>query len=459
MDFHFTEANSWQYSFFVPQDIEGHIAALGGRARYAQKLDSLFGAPAHTTGREQSDITGLIGQYAHGNEPSHHIAYLYDYAGQPWKTQAMVRRILDSLYTPRHDGLIGNEDCGQMSAWYVLSALGFYAVTPGQDTYAIGAPLFPSATLHLPNGRDFTIRAQGGRAGRPFIAAASLNGRPLARCALRHAEITAGGVLTFTMSAAPQPRWASAPGCAPLSRIDGPRVVAAPYVTNGAPRFRGTQRVEFACADTSAHVRFELVSADSVRVAGGGSSVTIDRTSTLRLRAFAPGAAASPEEVASFQRIADGLRIVSLTPPHRAYTGDGADALIDGVRGGDDFRVPAWMGFYGVDLDAVVDMGSERSLDHLATGFLQDQGSWIFMPTAVDFATSLDGSHFEPAGRAPNTVDAHADAVVVRDFTVRFAPRRARFVRVHAAAPILCPVWHKGAGNRSFIFADEIVFD
>ncbi|MFM7230500.1 MAG: GH92 family glycosyl hydrolase, partial [bacterium] len=119
VDFHFTEANSWQYGFFVPHDVSGHMAALGGRDRYATLLDSLFGAAPRTTGRTQADITGLIGQYAHGNEPSHHIAYLYDYVGQPWKTQAMVHRILDSLYTTGHDGLAGNEDCGQMSAWYV----------------------------------------------------------------------------------------------------------------------------------------------------------------------------------------------------------------------------------------------------------------------------------------------------------------------------------------------------
>jgi predicted alpha-1,2-mannosidase len=144
VDFHFTEANSWQYSFFVPQDIAGHIEALGGRARYAAKLDSLFTVSSRTTGREQADITGLIGQYAHGNEPSHHIAYLYDYAGQPWKTQAMVRRILDSLYTTGHDGLAGNEDCGQMSAWYVMSALGLYAVTPGQEQYANRVAALPA---------------------------------------------------------------------------------------------------------------------------------------------------------------------------------------------------------------------------------------------------------------------------------------------------------------------------
>ena len=150
VDFNFTEANSWQYTFFVPQDISGEMEALGGPAAYAAKLDSLFAASPQTTGREQSDITGLIGQYAHGNEPSHHMAYLYAYAGQPWKTQERVREIMDTMYAARPDGLIGNEDCGQMSAWYVLSALGFYSVCPGRagvhDRHAALPRRRPSST-------------------------------------------------------------------------------------------------------------------------------------------------------------------------------------------------------------------------------------------------------------------------------------------------------------------------
>src|SRR5688500_4827728 len=139
--FHFTDGNSWQYSFFVPHDANGLIDLYGGKANFARKLDELFTTESKLAGREQPDITGLIGQYAHGNEPSHHIAYLYNYAAEPWKTQFRVRQIMDEFYKPAPDGLIGNEDCGQMSAWFVFSAAGFYPVTPGSTTYAIGSPL------------------------------------------------------------------------------------------------------------------------------------------------------------------------------------------------------------------------------------------------------------------------------------------------------------------------------
>ncbi len=158
--FHFTEANAWQYGFFVPQDLDGFMARLGGAEPFAKLLDQCFAAESRTTGREQADITGLVGQYAHGNEPSHHMAYLWAFAGQPWKTQAMVKRLMDEMYTDAPDGLVGNEDCGQMSAWYVMSALGFYAVTPGTPEYVIGAPRFPTvASSSAPRGGGPTCKA------------------------------------------------------------------------------------------------------------------------------------------------------------------------------------------------------------------------------------------------------------------------------------------------------------
>ncbi|MFC1629511.1 GH92 family glycosyl hydrolase, partial [Gemmatimonadota bacterium] len=149
VSFHYTEANSWQFSFFAPHDVNGLIRLMGGPEQFIERLDGLFTADSETTGRQQSDITGLIGQYAHGNEPSHHMAYLYSYAGESTKTQERVREILDTLYSDAPDGLSGNEDCGQMSAWFVLSALGFYPVCPGQPDYVIGTPPSPRASIRI----------------------------------------------------------------------------------------------------------------------------------------------------------------------------------------------------------------------------------------------------------------------------------------------------------------------
>jgi predicted alpha-1,2-mannosidase len=162
----------------------------------------------------------MIGQCAHGNEPSHHLAYLYAYAGQAWKTQAMVRRLQLEMYTDQPDGLVGNDDCGQMSAWYVLSALGLYAVTPGSTTYVIGSPLFPRATLNLETGRSFVVRAPNAAPGAPYIQSATLNGKPYGRAFLDYADIMAGGELELVMGERPNPAWGAGPGNQPASGED-----------------------------------------------------------------------------------------------------------------------------------------------------------------------------------------------------------------------------------------------
>jgi predicted alpha-1,2-mannosidase len=204
----YTEANAWQYSWYVPQDVAGLVGAMGGDAKFVAKLDQLFDAkvdPAQF--KDVEDITGLIGWYAHGNEPSHHIAYLYDYAGAAWKTQQRLKQIMDSQYATRPDGLAGNDDLGQMSAWYVFSALGFYPVTPASDEYAIGRPFVPKAVIHLPNGHTFSVVADQLDDAHPYVGAVTLNGKPLARVYLHHAEILAGGELHFTMQATPNTQW------------------------------------------------------------------------------------------------------------------------------------------------------------------------------------------------------------------------------------------------------------
>jgi predicted alpha-1,2-mannosidase len=206
----YTEGNAWQYSWYVPQDVAGLAQALGGDDRLLAKLDQVFDAKVDPkTFAHMEDITGLIGWYAHGNEPSHHVAYLYAYAGQPWRTQQRLATIMATQYKPTPDGLAGNDDLGQMSAWFVFTALGFYPVTPGSNEYVIGRPFLRRATLNLPNGKHFTVIADGLDDGHPYIGSATLDGRPLNRAFLRHEEIVAGGELRFTMQAQPNKAWAT----------------------------------------------------------------------------------------------------------------------------------------------------------------------------------------------------------------------------------------------------------
>lgn len=445
---HYTEANAWQYSFFVPHDVSGLMQLMGGAGAFAAKLDALFSADTRTTGREQADITGLIGQYAHGNEPSHHMAYLYAYAGQPWKTQAMVRRILDTMYGSNPDGLSGNEDCGQMSAWYVMSALGLYTVAPGSTEYVIGSPLFERATVRLENGRTFRVVARGASAESTYISSASLNGSAYDRSFIGHDAIANGGELSFVMSASPNQAWGSKEGARPRSAIDGPLVVPAPFVATGAPVFHATQAVRFGSADPLATLKGRPT-------ADVGRGFSLAAQLTLRVVAERDGVS-SPEVSFSFRRLADFPRIALSAPYAPQYAAGGNDALIDGVRGGDNFRVGTWQGYLGRDLEATLDFGAPREIHSVSMGFLQDTGPWIFMPRRIVVQVSDDGQSFRTLGEAANAVSERESNAVTRDLTVT-APARARYVRVHVERYGRLPAWHLGAGNEAWFFADEIV--
>lgn len=215
----FTEANSWQYTFYVPQDVAGLIKLVGGDGAFVSKLDSLFSVATGAEGTGVLDVTGLIGQYAHGNEPSHHTAYLYNFAGRPWKTQQMVNTIKNTLYNSGREGLCGNDDCGQMSAWYVFSSLGFYPVTPGTGYCVIGTPSFKSTRLHLPDGKLFTIKAKNISADNYYIQNAKLNGKSYPQSFLTEKDILKGGTLEFDMGDKPQTGWGSKPEERPVSGI------------------------------------------------------------------------------------------------------------------------------------------------------------------------------------------------------------------------------------------------
>jgi predicted alpha-1,2-mannosidase len=202
----FIEGNAWNYSLYVPHDPEGMIQAFGGKAKFTSYLDELF--TMHLPDEffaETEDITreGIIGNYVHGNEPSHHVAYLYNWTDAPWKTQERVRMILKNQYRPTVDGLGGNDDCGQMSAWYLFSALGFYPVAPGSDQYSLGSPVVKTAAIKLENGRTLTIRAEDQSEQNVYVKRVTLNGKPVNRRYLTHAELLGGGTIVFQMDDKP----------------------------------------------------------------------------------------------------------------------------------------------------------------------------------------------------------------------------------------------------------------
>ena len=204
----YTEGNAWQHSWFVPQNVEDFISLHGSNEVFAKRLEQLFTESSEITGSNVSaDISGLIGQYAHGNEPSHHIAYMFNRAGKPWRTQYWVRHILDTQYNTTPNGLSGNEDCGQMSAWYVFSSMGLYPMNPASGEYEIGSPIFEKATINLQGGKAFVIEAENVSNKNFYIQSATLNGVPFNKTAITHQQIVQGGILHFVMGSEPNKNW------------------------------------------------------------------------------------------------------------------------------------------------------------------------------------------------------------------------------------------------------------
>jgi len=459
VNFNYTEANAWQYRFAAPQDVSGMMRLLGGRAAFAAQLDSLFTAHTKTTGREQADITGLIGQYAHGNEPSHHMAYLYNYAGQPWKTQQRIRQIMDQMYSDKPDGLSGNEDCGQMSAWLVFSALGFYPVVPGSSTYAIGTPLFEKATLNLGNGKTLIINAPGASSSRYYIQKASWNGQPWTKTWFTHEQLLKGGELRFAMGDKPS-AWGTKEADCPVSAIEEQPIVPAPFVATGERVFREQQSIGLECIDKDASIFYTLDGSEPTEKSTRYTKpFTIDES--LKIQFFARyKTRRSGVMTAEFSKMQAGVEVLRYNTQYdNQYTARGPNGLVDLLRGGADFRSGGWQGYHGVNVDVVLDLGKIRTLKSLGAGFLQDENSWIFFPAKVQFEVSDDGVNFSPAGEVRNDIAPTEKGSLQKDFTLPLSGVQARYVRVTGVSLGQCPVGHKGAGNPCWLFTDEILVE
>lgn len=460
VNFMLTEANTWQYTFFAPQDVGGMMQLLGGQQEFCNKLDEMFNASTEMSGRHQSDITGLIGQYAHGNEPSHHMAYLYNFCGEPWKTQELVRRIMDEQYSALPDGLCGNEDCGQMSAWYVLSAMGFYPVTPGTDYYVAGSPIFDKVTIELENGNTCVIEARNNSIDNKYIQNASLNGKALSRSYLYHQEIIDGGHFVFDMGPKPAEEWGTGPGNIPVTEIQDQLITTAPYLLAGSRTFAKDITVGMGCYDEDASLYYTIDGSEpGTNSALFSNALTLTENTTIKAYAVAPGKIPSKVIRGTFSRMPEGRMVSYFTGYDSQYTAGGEIALIDLIRGSDNFRTGSWQGFHGVDVDVIVDLGQPQTVNRIRAGFLQDQNSWIFMPEYVEFAISADGENFVAVAREENHVGEREDGGITHDFSAVAARQSVQYIKVFARNRAVCPDWHPGAGNPAWLFIDEILVD
>jgi predicted alpha-1,2-mannosidase len=415
----FTEGNSWQYSFFVPQDIPGMIEAYGGKIKFEAKLDEMFNSESKTTGREQADVTGLIGQYAHGNEPSHHMAYLYNYIGKPEKTTEKVHYILDNFYKNAPDGLIGNEDCGQMSAWYVLSSMGIYAVTPGQPKWEINEPFIDAKVsidgnkpnyLHLPDAR---------------------------------------GIL---------PQF----GKEDVDNLPYQSIIPVPLIQAEGKAFKDTMKVEILSQNPEDKIHYLVFEKDI-------DYSTIKMTYVPYLKPFYIEASSiiqayiindneqSATVSAKFYKKPNNYTIDIKSKYNPQYTAGGEEGIIDGISGSENWRKGEWQGYQSQDFEAIIDLQSEKTVSNFSATFLQDSRSWILMPTKVDYYSSLDNVNFTLIGTIENKLDPKLDENKIQNFEYKSPIEiTAKYIKVKAYNFGKLPDWHQGFGGDAFIFVDEI---
>ncbi|MEN9322522.1 MAG: hypothetical protein RL699_302 [Bacteroidota bacterium] len=439
----FTEGNSWQYSFFVPQDIDGMIQAYGGRAKFEAKLDELFNSESKTTGRDQADVTGLIGQYAHGNEPSHHMAYLYNYVGKPEKTAQKVTYILDNFYKNAPDGLIGNEDCGQMSAWYVLSAMGIYAVTPGEDKWESIAPQFTNITIKDETNQtlvDYKKQLVNGKSNSIFLAGKKLKEQLIQSSSSAQSQRVAVDEMPKAASLLP-----------------------VPVIQAACKSFKDNLKIELVAQNPTDEIYYSITTKDEPKIVGVSflytQPLTISKTSTIK--AFSKNKANQSATVeAHFFKKPNNYSINIKSKYNPQYHAGGPEGLIDGILGSENWRKGDWQGYQSQDFEATIDLQQPKTITQISARFLQDMRSWILMPTKVDYLISDDNEHFTLFRTVENSLDPQTEATTILSFTgTQFPGMQARYVKVVAHNFGVLPSWHQGAGGDAFIFMDEIQID
>ncbi len=420
----FTEGNSWQYSFFVPQDIPGMIEAYGGNDKFEAKLDEMFNSESKTTGREQVDVTGLIGQYAHGNEPSHHMAYLYNYIGKPEKTTEKVHYILNNFYKNTPDGLIGNEDCGQMSAWYVLSSMGIYSVTPGKAEWIESKATFDKIKVNFENGES------------EFLSKISVKNR-----------------LGISMT---KYNWIKPK----LSK----EITPVPVIQAESKSFKDKMKIEILSQnpeDKIYYIVFEKgVDYSTIKMTYVPYIKPFDIEASSTIQAYIKNDKGQSQTIsATFFKKPNNYTIDIKSTYNPQYHAGGKDGLLDGINGTTNWRKGDWQGYQTQDFEAVVDLQNVKEVSNFSATFLQDQRSWILMPTRVDYYGSTDNINFTLITTVANDVDPKKDENTIKDFSFTASkPINSRYIKVKAYNYGKLPEWHLGFpyNGDAFIFIDEI---
>ena len=448
VDNNYTEANAWQYSFYVPHDLMQLINLHGGDKKFEQKLDDLFTAKTQTQGREQADITGLIGQYAHGNEPSHQITYLYSYIGKTEKTTQKVKYIIDSFYTNQPDGLIGNEDCGQMSSWYVLNYLNMYPLTPGYKGFNfIGSNEknnLISIDSNIPNLKKNIFNSSTNNFSTITMNENFVNYSNYARDSFKN---------HFDKRS---------------------KFISIPFIKNAKRIFKDSIKIEIVSMSNS-NV-FYIVNNENEKLYLTPFSIRqnsniifyskehdISLGDGINYSGKCEGFLDtqfhfSPIQTATFTKLPTDRKIILNNTYNPSYSAGGAEGLMDGIFGKLNWRAGDWQGYQGQDIEVVMAFDQPTEIKSLAANFLEDQNSWIFYPKEVAFYVSEDSVNWTLVESIPTNKTDHNEKTTLSKFSTKIyniQKQTYRYAKVVAKNFGPMPQWHEGRGNPTFVFIDE----
>ena len=456
---HYTEANGWQYNFFVPHDLDGFINIMSGHKNMESKLDELFNASSDLNGRTQADITGLIGQYAHGNEPSHHMAFLYNYVGKPYKTQEITNKILNEFYKNTPNGLIGNEDCGQMSAWYVLTSMGFYQVCPGYPEFTITTPLFESVKINLENGKIIDIKTSGFKPSIQYVQSFSLNGKRIENSAFLYSDIEQGAVLKYDLQTKQLPSKMSnyKPATLPHTKIIAPEILVAPYFTRLGEHENTYDTLSITSYNKDATVYYTLDGSEPTQHAIRYSRPFLLKEALIvKTKAYTLLDSSVTSQTIIYRKPND-WKIKLLCKYNKQYSAGSDAGIIDGVKGSLNWRAGEWQGYQSQDFEAIIDLTKKQTIRSISSNYLQDTRSWILFPADVDYYISDNGVDFNFYGHCDNTILANNYEVQVKPFiSINSQLPSAQYIKIKAKNFGKLPDWHQGKGEDAFIFIDEI---
>jgi len=463
VNFNYTEANSWQYSLYAPHAVGVLSDLIGGKDSLSSWLDHLFTTKSILSGRDQVDITGLIGQYAHGNEPSHHIAYLYNYTNQPYKTQLYTDKIMSELYTTKPDGLSGNEDCGQMSSWYVLSAMGLYQIAPGNPYYDFGRPLAIESIIEISEGVRFRIKNLKNSSENKYIQKITLNGTEINRLYISHEEILKGGVLEFEMGNTPNEKVNSFEHAPTISTVPTD-FIPVPYFETESRIFKDSTSISVNYThlkNRKFQIKYTLDSTEpTISSPSYSKPIHLNSTGTLKIALLDIESTQLGKSTGNeFVKNDTSISLILNSTYKPQYSAGGKNVLIDGLKGGNDYRTGDWQGYLGQDLLTEISFSTPRKINEISLGCIEDKNAWIFFPQSVSYEISTDGINFKKLKEVVRSENSIQNTENIFYYTTQTnTNEQVKKIRVTAKSFGNCPKGHPGEGNPTWIFSDEILF-